>query len=82
VIKNLTSQYVPNERKNKWVKLKPEYIEGLGDDLDLLIIGGYYGTGVGRRGGTISHFLLGVAAPSENEDNKDPKVYDFSFIFV
>jgi DNA ligase-4 len=39
MIKNVNSTYVPNERKNKWMKLKPEYIEGLGDDLDLLIIG-------------------------------------------
>ncbi len=39
MIKNLNSTYVPNERKNKWLKLKPEYIDGIGDDLDLLILG-------------------------------------------
>eukprot|EP01124_Arcella_intermedia_P024176 TRINITY_DN4012_c0_g1_i3.p1 TRINITY_DN4012_c0_g1~~TRINITY_DN4012_c0_g1_i3.p1 ORF type:complete len:941 (-),score=258.52 TRINITY_DN4012_c0_g1_i3:49-2478(-) len=60
VVKNLDSVYKPNERKEKWIKLKPEYLEGVGDTLDLLILGGYYGAGVGRRGGTISHFLLGV----------------------
>ena len=52
-----------------------EYIEGLGDDLDLLIVGktkprvthykgGFYGTG-GRRGGKISHFMLGVPVPAD-----------------
>lgn len=59
------------------MKLKPEYIEGLGDDLDLLIIGGYYGTGIGRRGGTVSHFMLGVAVHNDNDDDsdrRDPKM--------
>ena len=32
---------------------------GMNDDLDLLIVGGYYGTG--RRTGLLSHFLLAVA---------------------
>jgi len=70
MIKNLHSPYVPNERKNKWLKLKPEYIDGLGEDFDLLIIGGYFGEGIGRRGGTISHFLLGVRLSNgEKEHN-------------
>jgi ATP-dependent DNA ligase len=29
MIKSLNSSYVPNERKNKWIKIKPEYIDGL-----------------------------------------------------
>ncbi|PRP74389.1 DNA ligase 4-like [Planoprotostelium fungivorum] len=65
MIKNLNATYVPNERKGRWIKLKPEYIDGVGDNLDLLIVGGYYGSGVGRRGGTVSHFLLAVAVPDE-----------------
>lgn len=59
MVKNLDSVYVPAERKDKWIKLKPEYIDGVGDSLDMLILGGYYGSGV-RKGGTISHFLVGV----------------------
>jgi DNA ligase-4 len=68
MIKNLSTTYVPGERKNKWLKLKPEYIDGIGDDLDLVILGGYYGTGIGKRAGTISHFLLGVSVFDSNED--------------
>jgi DNA ligase-4 len=60
IVKNLNTIYVPNERKQKWIKLKPEYLDGVGDDLDLIILGGYYGTGIGRRGGTISHFMMGI----------------------
>jgi DNA ligase-4 len=36
---------------------------GLNDDLDLLIVGGYYGTG--KRSGILSHFLLAVALDDE-----------------
>lgn len=39
-----------------------QYTPGLMVELDLLIIGGYYGEG--RRRGLVSHFLLGVAQPS------------------
>lgn len=59
MIKRLDSKYVPDERKNAWVKLKPEYLDGVGDELDLLILGGFYGSGERRRG-NVSHFLLGV----------------------
>lgn len=84
IIKNLESTYVPGERKEKWLKLKPEYVEGLVDDIDLLIVGGYYGTGIRRRGGTISHFLLAVPLPPSancvegDETVQVPSVY-YSF---
>jgi len=34
-------------------------ISKFSDDLDLCIVGGYYGKGVGYRSGTLSHFMLG-----------------------
>lgn len=36
---------MPNERNIKWMKLKADYIEGLIDTLDVIIMGGYYGEG-------------------------------------
>lgn len=45
-----------------------QYTEGAMSDLDLLIIGGYYGEG--RRRGFVSQFLLGVAVPSESLGNR------------
>jgi DNA ligase 4 len=43
IIKNLNYEYVPGERGNNWVKLKPDSIEGMGETLDLIILGGFYG---------------------------------------
>ncbi|KAN0022290.1 hypothetical protein ACTFIU_004466 [Dictyostelium citrinum] len=85
MLKNLHSLYVPAERKDKWVKIKPEYIDGMSngaDDLDLVIIGGYYGSGLNRRGGTISHFMLGVPfIPSKDQlDGTDIDIDDESSI--
>lgn len=43
MIKKVDSAYKPNERSANWIKLKGEYIDALGDTLDLVIIGGYFG---------------------------------------
>uniref|UniRef100_T1JBC6 DNA ligase n=1 Tax=Strigamia maritima TaxID=126957 RepID=T1JBC6_STRMM len=64
VIKNPTSIYKPHDRKAGWYKIKPDYVDELMEQLDLLIIGGNFGEG--RRRGLPSHFLLGVAV--------DPKI--------
>ncbi|KAK3856177.1 hypothetical protein Pcinc_037476 [Petrolisthes cinctipes] len=63
VLKDPQSVYRPASRKSGWIKVKPEYVDSLVPELDLLIIGAYYGKG--RRHGCLSHFLLGVAVPSD-----------------
>ena len=40
-----------------------QYVDSLVPELDLLIIGAYYGKG--RRQGCLSHFLLAAAVASE-----------------
>ena len=72
VFKSLDSNYTAGARDNDWMKLKPDYVHDMGDELDLLIIAGYYGEG-NRRGGAISHFLLGLQAPA-SEKHKHPNV--------
>ncbi|MCO5574343.1 hypothetical protein L7F22_028126 [Adiantum nelumboides] len=57
VIKRLDSQWAPDNRDGRWSKIKPDYVL-VGSDLDLLIIGGYYGSG--SRGGKIASFLLAL----------------------
>ena len=43
----------------------------MNDDLDLLIVGGYYGTG--RRTGLLSHFLLAVAVVDKKASTEEEK---------
>ncbi|KAM6945810.1 DNA ligase 4 [Aplochiton taeniatus] len=59
MVKDPSSLYKPDKRGEGWLKIKPEYVDGLMDQLDLLVVGGYWGKG--RRGGMMSHFLCGVA---------------------
>ncbi|KAF0894154.1 hypothetical protein E2562_034886 [Oryza meyeriana var. granulata] len=68
VLKDLESKWEPGDRSGKWLKLKPDYIHA-GADLDVIIIGGYFGSG--RRGGEVAQFLVGLAVPSD--DNSYPK---------
>eukprot|EP00794_Sanderia_malayensis_P019370 gene19370-21291_t len=73
VVKNPASVYKPNKRKGSgWFKIKPDYVDSLSDQLDVLIVGGHYG--VGRHGGMISHFLCAVAVPPQNP-NDYPSVF-------
>lgn len=66
MVKDPMSTYKPDKRGEGWLKIKPEYVNGLMDELDLLIVGGYWGKG--SRGGMMSHFLCAVAeTPPPNE---------------
>ncbi|XP_064626451.1 DNA ligase 4-like [Lineus longissimus] len=71
MVKRPDSIYKPNTRKGGWFKIKPEYVGGLMDELDVCIIGGYFG--VGHRAGMMSHFLCGVAEAAP--DGEHPTVF-------
>ncbi|XP_023248439.1 DNA ligase 4 [Copidosoma floridanum] len=65
VVKTRDCTYKPNVReKSGCYKIKAEYSDGLVQDLDLIILGGYYGQG--RCSGQISVFLMGLASPATN----------------
>lgn len=71
VVKNLNSTYELGEKSRStsyWVKMKPEYGDHAAD-LDLLILGGYYGEGQNLRGQGISTFLCGI------KDDNNPNLY-------
>lgn len=77
VIKNPRSAYRLNDRNDDWIKVKPEYMTDFGEDLDCIVIGGYYGSG--HRGGNLSSFMCGLRV-DENQvrHGADPmKCYSF-----
>ena len=37
VFKSLGSKYEPGQRTTEWIKLKPDHIDGMGEQLDLLL---------------------------------------------
>ncbi|GAA6013367.1 hypothetical protein JCM11491_006368 [Sporobolomyces phaffii] len=58
VIKHPLSKYLLGSRDPAWIKVKPEYMDALGETIDAVVVGGYWGEG--RRGGSLSSFMVGL----------------------
>ncbi len=59
--KALLSTYEPDKRVESWLKVKKDYIDGIGDSLDLVPIGGWHG--MGRKSAWWSPVLLALYDP-------------------
>ena len=64
MLKTLDAPYRAGARGSNWLKLKREYRNELGDSLDLIVIGGYFGRG--RRTGLYGTLLLGTYNPDKD----------------
>jgi DNA ligase-1 len=64
MLKMLDKPYQAGSRGSNWLKLKREYQNELGDSLDLVVIGGFFGKG--RRTGSYGTLLL--ATYDEDDD--------------
>ena len=64
MLKTPNALYRAGTRGSNWLKLKREYRNELGDSLDLIVIGAYFGRG--RRTGLYGTLLLGTFNPETN----------------
>ncbi|CAB4494886.1 ATP-dependent DNA ligase [Rhizophagus irregularis] len=59
---NLLASYEPDKRIKSWLKVKKDYIDGIGDSLDVVPIAAWYGNG--RKAGWWSPILLAIYNPN------------------
>lgn len=61
IVKTLKDTYEPSKRSSHWLKLKKDYMEGVGDTFDVVPLGAFYGKG--KRTGVFGAYLLGIYDP-------------------
>ncbi|KAF8113632.1 hypothetical protein N665_0047s0038 [Sinapis alba] len=62
---DIDAGYCPTKRSDSWLKVKRDYVDGLGDTLDLVPIGAWHGNG--RKARWYSPFLMACYNPETEE---------------
>lgn len=76
VMKHPDAGYVLNGRNKDWIKVKPEYMDNMGETVDALVVAGNYGSG--KRGGGVSTVICAVLDDRNATDtNEEPKYSTF-----
>ncbi|KAG5652619.1 DNA ligase (ATP) [Sphagnurus paluster] len=74
VIKHPLSKYILNGRNMDWIKVKPEYMDNMGETVDVLVVAGNYGSG--KRGGGVSTLVCAVMDDrllADDDNDEEPK---------
>ncbi|GAA5828242.1 hypothetical protein JCM11251_002654 [Rhodosporidiobolus azoricus] len=58
VVKHPFSMYTLGSREQAWIKIKPEYMDSLGETIDGVVIGGYWGQG--SRARVLASYMIGL----------------------
>ncbi|KAH7914811.1 ATP dependent DNA ligase domain-containing protein [Hygrophoropsis aurantiaca] len=74
VIKHPDSEYTLNGRNRDWIKVKPEYMDNMGETVDVLVVAGNYGTR--KRSGGVSTLICAVL-DDRHADDDEPKYSSF-----
>nr|GAT46734.1 DNA ligase 4 [Mycena chlorophos] len=80
VIKHPNAQYILNGRNNDWIKVKPEYMDNLGETVDVLVVGGNYGSG--HRSGGVSTLICAVLDDKHQSADPDEEPRYRSFVRI
>lgn len=76
VVKMAGSKYVPSHREAGWVKLKPDYMNEVVCDFDVLVVGAYFADG--KAGKEYDALLLAVAEDPEQIGQLPKYFYSFA----
>ncbi|KAF8551211.1 ATP-dependent DNA ligase [Imleria badia] len=68
ILKHPDSEYTLNGRNKDWIKVKPEYMDDLGETVDVLVVAGNYGTR--KRSGGVSTLICAVLNDRHGEDGE------------